>query len=468
MPKALGLLLGALACAAALGCAKKEAPPAPPAEAQAAPVGAGSAAAVGASPLSFVEDDLTAAAERARRGGKALFVDAWAPWCHTCLSMKNFVLSDPSLRPLAARAVFAAVDTDRPQNAAFLERHKLAAWPTFFVIDPSRDVVLGYWVGASSVREMREFIESSLDKGEQGKTPADRAFAVAQAAHAAGDLAKAASAYQRALEGAPEAWPRRSAALLGWMAALAGAKQPAACARLGRAHLAEVSGAAAPADFSSLLLRCARDLPDGSERTAARAAALARLREVTSRPPAEASVDDRSDALDILSEGLRELGDKAGAAAAQEARLALMERAAREARSPEEAQTFDYGRASAYLALGRVDEAIRMLQERERQMPGSYEPPARLASALFKAKRLGEALDAVDRALALSYGLRKVSYLKLRSAIQAAAGDRAGAIATLRREVEGYLELPPGQASPERLGDARRRLAEAEAGGGVP
>lgn len=140
-----------------------------------------------------------------------------------------------------------------------------------------------------------------------------------------------------------------------------------------------------------------------------------------------------------------------------------MERAAREAKSPEEAQTFDYGRANAYLALGRADEAIRMLQARERQMPESYEPPARLAGALFKAKRLGEALAAVDRALALSYGLRRVSHLKLRSAIQTAAGDRPGAVATLRQEVDGYLALPPGQASPERLGDARRRLAEAEA-----
>src|SRR4051812_6080158 len=60
----------------------------------------------------FVEDDVAGAAARARAEGKALFVDAWAPWCHTCLSMKNFVLGDPSLGALEDRVVFASVDTD--------------------------------------------------------------------------------------------------------------------------------------------------------------------------------------------------------------------------------------------------------------------------------------------------------------------------------------------------------------------
>src|SRR5262249_25461603 len=56
-------------------------------------------------PLVFLEDDMAGARARASAAGKLLFVDAWAPWCHTCLSMRNFVLSDPSLAPLAELAV---------------------------------------------------------------------------------------------------------------------------------------------------------------------------------------------------------------------------------------------------------------------------------------------------------------------------------------------------------------------------
>ena len=48
------------------------------------------------------------------------------------------------------------------------------------------------------------------------------------------------------------------------------------------------------------------------------------------------------------------------------------------------AQTHDYQRAQAYVALGRGDEAVAMLEAREKELPNSYEPPARLASALAK------------------------------------------------------------------------------------
>ena len=61
-------------------------------------------------------------------------------------------------------------------------------------------------------------------------------------------------------------------------------------------------------------------------------------------------------------------------------------------RTPEMAQTFDYARANAYVALGRADEAVAMLTRRERELPDSYEPPARLARVLFKSGRLPEAL----------------------------------------------------------------------------
>jgi tetratricopeptide (TPR) repeat protein len=453
-----------LAALLALGCVEQ--PTAPPAAAPpAGPVTAGEAGqpAHAPGPLRFIEDDLPAAAARARAEGKVLFVDAWAPWCHTCLSMKHFVLGDPALRGLEDRVIFAAVDTDRPSSAAFLERHAVTAWPTFFVIDPASDKVVGLWVGSGSLGEIRGLIEEGLGNLRGGAAdPASRALSEARVAHAAGDLPAAAAGYERAIAAAPPSWPGRSAALVGWIEVLAGSKQWARCVSVGQAHLGAVRGSSAPGDFAATLLSCAGKLPAGAEQIAARTLAVDRLRELTAHPPADASVDDRQDALDTLAGGLDDLGDPAGAKKAQEARLALLEQAARAARTPEMAQTFDYARANAYVALGRGDEAVAMLTRRERELPDSYEPPARLAGVLLKSGRLPEALAAIDRALARAYGPRRVRYLELRADILGKSGDRAGALAALRDAVKGYEALPPGQASPAKLAEARRRLEEAE------
>ena len=415
--------------------------------------------------IQFIEDDLPGATARARAEGKVLFVDTWAPWCHSCLSMQAYVLNDPSLRPLAERVVFAAIDTDKPSSAAFLERHAVKAWPTFFVLDPAKDAVLGYWSGSGSVGEIRGLIEESLalQADSAPKDAASRAFAEARRAHAAGDLASAARSYEAAVTTSAATWRSRSAALLGWIQALHGAKAWEACVRVGTAHLGEITGAALPADAASYVLDCAGHLAPGPDRAAGQAAALGRLRVITGHPPEGSTIDDRADALGTLAEGLEETGDAAGAKKAQEERLALLEAAARAAKTPEQAHTFDYLRANTYVALGREAEAARMLEQRERELPTSYEPPARLASVLFKMGKLPEAQAAIERAIGHAYGPRQLRYLKLRAQIQAKRGDAAGELATLRDEVKGYAALPPGQASPESLADARTRLTEAEA-----
>ncbi len=444
-----------LVALALLGCGK----PAPPPSASPAAAPAQEAAA----PLHFIDDDLPGAMARARAEKKVVFIDAWAPWCHTCLSMQHYVLGDPSLRPLADQVIFAAIDTDRPENSAFLERHPIKALPTFLVIDPADERALGYWVGSGSVGEMRSLIEESVRAraGNEGD-PASRAFAEARAAHAAGKLDVAEVAYRKAVEGSAPAWPQRSAAVLGLLETLRGKKAWQACADVGARHLAELRGAVLPVDATAYLLECAGELPEGPARKALQAQATRRLQQLCDSPPEGTTVDDRADALDILSGALTEAGDVASARAAQEKRLAMMEQAARAAKTPEEAQTFDYGRANAYVALGRAPEAVRMLEQREKELPTSYEPPARLASVLHRSGHPAEALVAVDRALSRAYGPRRLRYLSLRASILQKLGDSARELTTLREEVKGHEALPPGQGNPEGLADARRRLAEAE------
>ena len=52
-------------------------------------------------PLTFIEDDHPKALATARAAQKLLFIDFWATWCHSCLSMQRFVLSDAGMKPIA-------------------------------------------------------------------------------------------------------------------------------------------------------------------------------------------------------------------------------------------------------------------------------------------------------------------------------------------------------------------------------
>src|SRR4029078_7089648 len=104
---------------------------------------------------------------------------------------------------------------------------------------------------------------------------------------------------------------------------------------------------------------------------------ISHLKKYTANPPADASADDRADAWNTLSYALADEGDDAGAQHAQEQRLAVLEKAAAGIQDPLLAQTFDYQRAQAYVALKRGDEAVKMLEAREKALPNSYgRPPA--------------------------------------------------------------------------------------------
>jgi tetratricopeptide (TPR) repeat protein len=420
--------------------------------------------------LAFIDDDVPRALAEAKTRKKALFVDAWAPWCHTCLSMKHYVLDDPALLPLADRVVFAAIDTDREQNAKFLETHAVNVWPTFFVIDPDTDKVVGLWPGSASLGEMRSFIEDSLGALEalkQGGLPAGSALSfliAAKEAQASGDHPRAAKLYESALAKSQPDWPRRNEVLANWMKSLFDAHLAGPCVDTGLKYAAEIQGAVHPASFASYLFECAKGLRDPQKQRAARAAAIRRLRELTDDPPRESSADDRSDALDMLSGMLHDTGDRTGARALQERRLELMEKAAAAAPTPQAASTYDYGRANAYVALGRAEDAVRMLEQRERELPGSYEPSARLAGVLAHLKRWQPALAAIDRALAQAYGPRKLRYLELKAEIQAALGDHPGRIKTLEEEVAGREAAAAGRPSTA-LAEARRRLEAARKAG---
>ena len=118
-------------------CSRQQAP-------QAQPVAAVSSA------LQFVEDDYEKARALAIERKLPLFVDVWASWCHTCLSMKQYVFPDPAITALSGSFVWLAIDSERRDNAAFLQRFPTKNLPTLWVIDASSQTPLLKWIGAAT------------------------------------------------------------------------------------------------------------------------------------------------------------------------------------------------------------------------------------------------------------------------------------------------------------------------------
>ncbi len=79
--------------------------------------------------LQWFEDGPAAAFDAARARKRLLFVDLWAPWCHTCLSM----------------------------------RQQVAVWPTFYLIDAQTRAVPGRWLGGASPAQLRRWLQDSAN-----------------------------------------------------------------------------------------------------------------------------------------------------------------------------------------------------------------------------------------------------------------------------------------------------------------
>lgn len=417
--------------------------------------------------LPFLSDDWPRALAVARRTHRPLFVDAWAPWCHTCLSLRAYVLRDPALAAFADRFVWLAIDTERAENAAFLDAFPMHVWPTLWVVDPTSAKPVLEWPGAASAKELASLLEDAERAVLHGASDANDGAAGAalvrgDRASAEGQIEPAIAAYREALAAAPEGWPKRGRAVDALATKLSDAKRNEACVALARAELPHLPPSSALADVLLTALACARAAPSGSAEHGAAPELLERIREVAYDRSLPLVADDRSGLFEELVDSRKREGDARAADEAARAWAAFLEDEAAKAATPAARAVFDSHRLEAYLAMGEPERALPMLARSEADFPDDYNPPARAAAAYLAMKRWDDALAAARRARARAYGPRRLRIAALEADALEAKGDRGGAAAALRTALKEAEAGPlPGSYAKlvERLRDRAKTLS---------
>ncbi len=397
----------------------------------------------------FIENDYAAAVAEARASGKLLFIDFWAPWCHSCISMRAYVFSDPALAKLQSRFVWLAVDTENPVNSSVLERFPVDVWPTLLVVDAATGAPLRRWLGSATTAELTARLQSVDQAQQAGGDIAQRSLAEGAALVAAGKRAEAAVAYRAAAAASPAGTAEHAQAAELLVLQLSLTRQSAECSRTARAELASLPPGTSLASVAGTGLSCALRLPASDPERLADAPVLeAKVVELTRDVSVPMLADDRSGLFETLVEARRERGDAAGALAAAAEWATYLEGAAARAKTPEARAVFDSHRLSAYLALGQPERAVPMLEQSRKDFPRDYNPSARLAVAYLAMHQPAKAVAAAEQAELLVYGPRTLRVLLTKAEAQAALGDKTAAHATLARADELVASLPEAQRGP--------------------
>ncbi len=415
-------------------------------------------------PLAWFEDDYDAALKCAEQSGRPLFIDEWAPWCHTCISMQEHILTDKALAPLAKRFVWLAIDTDKEVNAAAVEQFPPQVWPTFYVVAPTDESVQARSLGAASVKQLRTFLQSAertfLDSAAD-RLAADDPLALLRdgdRAIAGGDAGAAASHYRAALNKTEADWDRRPDVLVALISALYRTDAYDACAALAEEELAHTGKSASAADFAYYASICASNLDDQDRMGKLRQVLETHMDTLVNDEAAPLSADDRGDAMRIWRTILIAMGQEDKARQVAERQRTFLDQAAAEADNAFAAMTYNWPRAEVYDYLGIPAQLISDLQASVKALPNEYDPAYRLAWIYLQAKQPDKALPMAEQALKLVYGPRKANVQRLIANIYNAQGNRDAERAAREAVIEIYRNLPVGQQRPAGLAQAEAAL----------
>ena len=334
--------------------------------------------------LPFIEDDYARAVELAKKEKLPIFVDAWAPWCHTCRFMKAYVFSDPSLKKQARRFVWLSIDTEKEKNAPFLAKYPIEVWPTLMVVDAAREQAVLRWPGSVNATQLVKLLDDG-ERAARGDAAAGLGeLARADRLNAEGKKVEAAAAYRAALPHLPkDKAPRAIESLLG---ALQMAHDADGCARAAVELVPSLPRGPSFANAVSIGLSCAGDLKGEAQKKAL--GTMEPLGEEAVKLPGLLA-DDRSGLYETMVDLRDQAGDAAGKKALAARWLAFLEGEAARATAVEQRAAFDPHRVNAALALGEPLRAEKALQQSERDLTGRLQPAGAPRHHLPRRQALG-------------------------------------------------------------------------------
>lgn len=424
--------------------------------------------------IKWIENDYPLALKLAKEQDKALVIDMWAAWCHTCVAMQSGTLRDAGLADDADRFIWLAIDTETSTSAEVMAKFPPKVWPTFFVVSPVDESVQATQLGSCSVTAFRDF----LVRGQHGHlaqmgdhlAPDSPLFQLR-----AGDqlwteskFAEAATAYGKALASGGPAWPHAAATLNRQISALARLDDQGACARLAVREVERMSREhnASGSDFMDYAGACSEALASAGNAKAAkdlRLKVLTGLDAIYSDAEAALSMDDRSGILASSRSIAEALGQAPMVMAYARAQQKLLDAAVKAAQSPMEEMTYIWHQVELHSFLGEGERILPWVESLEARLPNEYDPPYRKAWLLFHMERYPEAHAALVPALERAQAGRKGRMLALDAEIYHAEGNREKE-RELRQATLAYYEgLADGLASEGNSADAKAALEAMDA-----
>lgn len=398
--------------------------------------------------------ELDLALQKAAAQKKTVVVDFWAKWCHSCLSMKHYVLKAKELGASAQDVIWVAVETDKPENEALMKRFPVAAWPTFYFLTSSGDVLLKKQ-GTTSVEGFRQLITtaSKVSKIEDN----EKRLQLAAALQAPSD--HVASLEKMAMD---NPWPGRNMAALALLDVRA--RKHHNCSSFFRSYR-EALGGMEKVDFAYSMASC--EIGKEQKETSPSESLEIAIKDIAdaSNSP-EFAPDDRSALLGALRYFYKQSPESWRKAifvatdqdyAKQQKELLLQ--AFDNAKSPQQAMTFLWPLAEVHDFLGEHEALLPRIHANEKALPNEYDPPYRLAWLYLKLGRYNKASAAIERALTKGYGPRKGRILTLKAEIIEAGGD-VDAKPHWQAVVDYYNSLPKHLRSPRSLKNAQLKVAE--------
>ena len=374
-------------------------------------------------PIQWIEDDWATAKTKAITDNKLLAVDVWATWCHTCLAMKNYVFISGEFKQIADQHVWLGMDYDRPKNASFFQKYAINAFPSFMVIDPKTDKVIARWLGSGTTEEMLNFFKNVNSAGDDN-------FSKGQIALSIQDYKAALPYFEKALKETKDR-EKRTRVLSGYIEALRKSDKEN-CAQKNLPYLDQVSNNAQGLDYVMMVSYCADANKDSTKKNDILRALQKRLEAGLKSADLNVSVDDKSAIYATLTSVYKQLKEKEKSTQTTLTRLRMLEEAAAQAPNAKARGTFDAHRMSCYVSLMEYAKAEAMLLQSEKDLTQDFNTPWRLALLYRKQDRFNEGLQAIERALKIGYGPRRVRLFSAK--IDLAVGKKDFVLARMTAE----------------------------------